>query len=176
MHFTTVSMIFSSISWSFTVTPDTDCSWESCRPKADAPAEWGGFCVGGKKPPTFPDVLKISILWYDIKKPMQKTTTKMPHYTVIFEHTLRGFSSLQLPTNGWWLGFLATIFTPSRKGFDESLSFTDSNLWLQQWKFLGFGTQRRTSRSALMVKTKTKKKGHLFFIQPLVAKVSGKQK
>lgn len=66
MHFTTVSMIFSSISWSFTVTPDTDCSWESCRPKADAPAEWGGFCVGGKKTTYFPRCTEnIDIMiWY----------------------------------------------------------------------------------------------------------------
>jgi len=64
--------------------------------------------------------------------------------------------------------FLTTLIAVEKvvdKGFDESLSFTDSNLWLQQWKFLGFGTQRRTSRSALMVKTKTKKKGEINYLK-----------
>ena len=124
-------------------------------------AEWGGFCVGGKKPTYFPRCTEnIDIMIWYLKNPMQKTTTKNASLYCYIRTQLAWnfFVARYQPTDGD-LDFSLQIFTPSRKGFDESLSFTDSNLWLQQWKFLGFGTQRRTSRSALMVKTKTKKRG-----------------
>lgn len=106
-------------------------------------AEWGGFCVGGIKPPTFQMYWKYR--YYDMisKNPCRFFRQKCLIILLYSNTHCVKFLRCNVPTNGWWgAKFFATIFTPSRKGFDESLSFTDSNLWLQQWKFLGWDPTR----------------------------------